>query len=260
MPLLSPEEEDALAHAARNGDAEARRRLVESNLRFVVSVAKHYAGLGVPLLDLIQEGNVGLLKAADRFDPDRGHRFCTYAVWWIRQAVVRTVNEQGRLVRLPDYMRAQIRHLAAAEASLAQELGRPPGEAELAGSLRLRPKRLEKLRLWAEEPASLDAPAAEDGSPLGDILADEGAPEPSELAGRRAAARDLDRALSSLGDAERRVLALRYGLDGEPRTLEETGRRLGVSAERARQIEASALRKLRQSAEAERLRAWVGCG
>jgi RNA polymerase sigma factor (sigma-70 family) len=248
IPLLDREAEQALARRARGGDAEARRRLVEANLRLVVHVARRYANRGLPLPDLIEEGNLGLLRAAEKFDPDRGTRFATYAVWWVRQAVVRALANQARTVRLPAHVELLLQRYLREEQRLTQALGRPPATAELAAALGMDVAEVEELaELRQRQAVSLDAPAGGEARRLGDVLADQSSDPAAEAYRRLFGARaDLVGVLDDLAVNERTVLRRRFGLEGEPaEMLEAIGRRLGLSRERVRQIEAGGLRKLR---------------
>ena len=246
-PLLTPAEEVRLGRRAQAGDRAAVHALVQHNLRLVVNVAKKYQNLGMTLLDLIQEGSVGLMRAAEKFDPGRGFRFSTYATWWIRQAVLRALNEQSRLVRLPEYLQGRRTQVDAARDALRERLGRTPSDAEVAKEAGFPVEQVSGLTQASRPVASLDAPLSEDGElALGDLIrdSDPGAEEVAEVEDRRAA---VAQALAVLEERERDVLSLRYGLDGNgrERTLEEVGRVLGLTRERIRQIENKALRRLR---------------
>ena len=259
VPLLGAEEEAALAAAARAGDAQARRRLCEANLRLVVSVAKRYAGRGLPFLDLIQEGNLGLMKAAEKFEPERGFKFSTYATWWIRQAITRAIADQGRTIRIPVHLVENINRVKKTSSELLHQNGREPTPAEIAVRLSLEPDRVSQLLQLSQEPVSLEAPVGEEeDAHIEDFVQDDTAGIPADEAGRQMLHRELVSVLASLTPREQRVLSLRFGLeDGQPHTLEELGREFNVTRERVRQIEAKALRKLRHPSRAKRLRDYL---
>ena len=256
IPLLSADEERILAENMEAGDIEAKKKLAETNLRLVVSIAKRYVGRGMQFLDLIQEGNMGLMKAVEKFDFRRGFKFSTYATWWIRQAITRSIADQARTIRIPVHMVETINKLVRIERQLVQELGREPTNEEISEHMGIEVDKVNEIRKIAQEPVSLETPIGEeDDSHLGDFIEDETAIAPDEAANFSMLKEQLNQVLSTLSDREKKVLELRFGLnDGTPRTLEEVGKEFEVTRERIRQIEAKALIKLKHQSRSQKLK------
>ena len=259
VPLLSNEEEKELAIAVENGDLEAKQRLAEANLRLVVSIAKRYVGRGMQFLDLIQEGNMGLMKAVDKFDYSKVFKFSTYATWWIRQAITRAIADQARTIRIPVHMVETINKLVREQRNLLQELGQDPTPEQIAERMDMTPDKVREILKIAQEPVSLETPIGEeDDSHLGDFIEDEVIENPVDYTTRVVLREQLDEVLDTLTDREENVLRLRFGLDdGKMRTLEDVGKVFNVTRERIRQIEAKALRKLRHPSRSKQLKDFI---
>ena len=259
VPLLTAEEEKELAMKMEAGDMEAKKRLAEANLRLVVSIAKRYVGRGMLFLDLIQEGNLGLIKAVEKFDYRKGYKFSTYATWWIRQAITRAIADQARTIRIPVHMVETINKLIRVQRQLLQELGREPYPEEIAEKMGLPDERVREIQKISQEPVSLETPIGEEeDSHLGDFIQDDNVPVPAEAAAFTLLKEQLVEVLGTLTEREQKVLCLRFGLeDGRARTLEEVGKEFDVTRERIRQIEAKALRKLRHPSRSRKLKDYL---
>ena len=259
VPLLTPDEEKELAMRMEEGDESAKKRLAEANLRLVVSIAKRYVGRGMLFLDLIQEGNLGLIKAVEKFDYKKGYKFSTYATWWIRQAITRAIADQARTIRIPVHMVETINKLIRVQRQLLQELGREPYPEEIAEKMNLPVERVREIQKISQEPVSLETPIGEEeDSHLGDFIQDDNVPVPAEAAAETMLKEQLDEVLKTLTEREKKVLRLRFGLDDQrARTLEEVGKEFDVTRERIRQIEAKALRKLRHPSRSRKLRDYL---